>query len=305
MNPAVDLTCTVPGFALGAVNRVTRTRTDPGGKGVNMARLLRQLGLPVTVTGFLGDDNARIFAQLFAELEIEDAFVRIPGETRIGIKILDPEQGSTTDINLPGLSPEPGHLAALQATLATLAHTAAIVIIGGSMPASVPPQAMAGLVGIIRAGGARAVVDTSGPALAQAIAAMPSLIKPNIQELGEYLGRTVHGMADIVAEARALLQRGIETVVVSLGAEGAVFVEDEAALWARPPRVEPVSTVGAGDAMVSGMCAGMALGLSLAERARMATAMSAAVVTQPGPHLQDVETARALEAHVVIESLEY
>lgn len=305
MNPAVDLACTVPNFTAGEVNRVTRFRHDPGGKGVNIAKLLRQFGLPVTATGFLGADNPRIFEQLFHEKEIVDAFVRVPGETRTDIKVLDPEALTTTDINFPGVNPTPEHLAALQALVGRLSVDAGIVVIAGSVPASLSRDVVAELVATVRSNGARAVVDTSGPPLSPAIRAVPALIKPNAFELGEHLGRSLRNTEEIVAEARALLRTGIETVVVSLGAGGAVFVEGDEVLLARPPHVEVVSTVGAGDAMVASLCAGLARGMSLEARARLATAVSAAVVAQPGPDLSNLDAVRALEAQVVIEPLKY
>ncbi|EFL52621.1 1-phosphofructokinase [Solidesulfovibrio fructosivorans JJ]] len=304
MNPAVDLACTVPGFALGEVNRVARARTDPGGKGINIARLLRLFNLPVAGTGFLGADNAGLFERLFQQRGIQDAFVRLPGETRTDVKVVDPEAKTTTDINCPGLTPDTPHLAALFSTVDRLSRDAGLVVIAGSLPPGLEDGVVAKLVAMARARGLRAVVDTSGPALAEAIAAKPSLIKPNTLELGQYLGRSVESLEDVVAEARALVRGGIETVAVSLGERGAVFVEAEAAVVARPPQIEAVSTVGAGDAMVAGLCAGLARGLPLPERARLATAMAAAVVAQPGPCLSDIGPARALESLVVVEPLE-
>ncbi|MHC1711059.1 MAG: 1-phosphofructokinase [Solidesulfovibrio sp.] len=303
LNPAVDLACTVPHFTAGAVNRVAGSRTDPGGKGVNIAKLLRQFGLPVTATGFLGEENQRIFETLFAEKGIDDAFVRVPGATRVDVKILDPETHVTTDINFPGLSPQPEHMERLLTTLEALCAGAKIVAIAGSVPPGLPPQVVATLATAVKSWGARAVVDTSGPALAYAIGAAPTLIKPNIEELEAYLGRKVQDIPAIVAEARKLLETGIETVVVSLGAQGAVFVEHDAALMTRPPRVAVASTVGAGDAMVAGLIAGMARELPLADRARLATAVSAAVVAQSGPDLPDLSEADRLTTLVEIENI--
>ncbi|MFV0437804.1 MAG: 1-phosphofructokinase [Desulfopila sp.] len=303
LNPAVDLACEVPGFAPAQVNRVTSARLDPGGKGVNIARLLRHFELPVTATGFLGADNAYIFEKLFRQTGIDDAFIKLPGETRIGIKILDPVNHLTTDLNLPGLAPQKSQLAELFATVEHQLDNAAILVIAGSTPASLSPEAVGQLVTAGKAKDVKVFVDTSGAALHEAIAAAPSLIKPNAEELSEYVGRPLTEIADIHAEAARLLATGIETVVVSLGERGALFVENDDALLLTPPRITAVSTVGAGDAMIGTMAAGLVMNMPLAQRARLATAVSAAVVTQAGPSLPSLAGAKALEQQVHINHI--
>lgn len=303
MNPAIDLACSVPDFTAGKVNRVTSYQTDAAGKGVNIAVLLRKFGLPVTVTGFLGRDNALIFEKLFRDKGLIDEFVRVPGETRIGIKVLDPDTETTTDINFPGLTPDAGHVEMLIQTVERLAGEASIVVIGGSLPATVSPDVVGQLVTVIKAQGAKAVVDTSGPALSSAIRAVPWLVKPNDDELSELVGRPLKSREDLVAEARRMNRAGIGTVAVSLGSRGALFIDQEEELFARPPKIDAVSTVGAGDAMIGGLVAGSALGLSLRDRVRLATSLSAATVAQAGPSLEGLNIAKELEEQVTIETI--
>ena len=300
LNPAIDLACSVANFSIGQVNRVTTARTDAGGKGVNIARLLQLFELPVTATGFLGEDNPHIFEKLFRDRGIEDAFIRVPGETRIGIKILDPTSHATTDLNFPGLTPEPQHQKKLLLQVEHLAHTAAIVIIAGSVPAGTDPQIITQLITASKRQGAMVFVDTSGPALESAIAAQPTLIKPNSDELAEYVGRPLTDFDDIISQARKLVGRGIDTLVVSLGENGALFVNGSGYVQTKPPEIEAVSTVGAGDAMVGSLAAGFVKGLALAESARLATAVSAAVVTHAGPSLSSLTEAEQLEPHVLV-----
>jgi len=303
LNPAIDLTCSIPEFKTAAVNRVTSSRTDAGGKGVNIARLMRLFELPVAATGFLGLDNPYIFEKLFRERGISDHFIRIPGETRTGIKILDAAAHTTTDINFPGLAPTAEQFRQLQNRLKDNAGTAEIVIIAGSIPSNLPPQSIGDLVETARDTGARVFVDTSGPALNYAIDARPSLIKPNQDELAEYLGRPLKGLEDILEEARNLIRQGIDTIIVSLGSQGALFVCEETALLTTPPRIEPVSTVGAGDAMIGSFAAGLLQGASFSDSARLATAVSAAVVTLPGPGLDSLATANQFKEQVKIKQL--
>jgi 1-phosphofructokinase family hexose kinase len=300
LNPAVDLACTVPGFTLDQVNRAVSFRSDAGGKGVNIAGLLRLFDLEVGATGFLGLENPDIFEKLFKDKGIEDTFVRIPGSTRIGIKILDSTKQTTTDINLPGLSPGTEQLDQLFDVVERQLQDTVMVIIAGSLPPGVPTDTVGQMVKLIKSHHVKIFVDTSGPALAHAIKAIPTLIKPNLEELAEYLGHPLKNNREILREAKKLIDTGIETVVVSLGECGALFVEKDASFFTTPPIVKVVSTVGAGDAMVGGMAAGLAKSLSLQERARLATAVSAAVVTQPGPGLSSLAGVRSIERQVVV-----
>lgn len=302
LNPAIDLACSVRGLTLGQVNRVTGSQSDAGGKGVNIAVLLRKFDLQVAATGFLGGDNPEIFEKLFRKEQIEDLFVRVPGFTRTGVKILDPESHTTTDLNFPGLSPEPNHMEALLDVIGQQLKFTAAVIIAGSLPPGVEAGTIGKLVTMIKKRGVKVFVDTSGEALVSAIEAAPTFIKPNIDELSEYLGHTVQSKNEILAEAEKLIRRGVETVVVSLGEQGALFVEKGESYYTTPPSIDAVSTVGAGDAVVGSMATGMMLNLSLKERARMATAISAAVVSQASPGLVSLAAARLLERQVGIDN---
>ncbi|MCC7371512.1 MAG: 1-phosphofructokinase [Chloroflexi bacterium] len=283
LNPAIDETVTITNFEAGAVNRVEQVRMGPGGKGVNVAATLAALGLRVGVSGFLGRENAVPFESLFARLGIEDQFVRIEGQTRVGIKIVDPARQQTTDVNFPGQAPEPSDLAALRERLDAL--NAGWVVLAGSLPPGVPPRVYADLIEQLHARGRRVVLDTSGEALRHAIAAGPDVIKPNVHELEDLVGHPLADRAAVVAEARRLIAGGIGMVVVSLGAEGACFVTADEVVVARPPSVTVQSTVGGGDALVAGIVASRVRGTPLAACAQFATALALARITstETGP----------------------
>src|ERR1700677_214872 len=151
LNPALDLTITIRDFKRGAVNRVEKSHTMPGGKGVNAAAALASDGHRVAVTGFLGRENSGDFEALFAEKGINDCFVRIPGRTRTGIKIIDPVQNITTDINFPGLAPTACDLDLLRAQLDAL--DAAWFMVGGSIPPGVDAAVYSGLIRALKARG--------------------------------------------------------------------------------------------------------------------------------------------------------
>jgi 1-phosphofructokinase len=302
INPVVDQTVSIPNFAAGTVNRVQSSQLDPGGKGINVAHCLADFGQPATVTGFLGIDNDEIFRRLFERKGIEDRFVRIAGQTRIGVKISDEVLEQTTDINFPGLTPSPAAIERFFAILRELASTHEWFVLSGSIPAGVSAGIYEEMVRTLA--GKKVVLDTSGEGFRQAVTAGPWLIKPNVDELGELVGEKLATNDAIIRVARVLMQRhNISTVVVSMGKEGAIFIEGQETVWAVPASVEVKSTVGAGDAMVAGIVAGKLSGLSLAECARLATAFSMTAISHIGSGLHSVEAVQAARAKVTIREL--
>ncbi|HEU4327020.1 MAG TPA: 1-phosphofructokinase [Roseiflexaceae bacterium] len=299
LNPAVDQTVTIPHFAAGKVNRVEQAQQNAGGKGVNVASILADAGHAVAATGFLGRDNAAIFEELFARKRIADRFVRIVGQTRVGIKISDPAGQQTTDINFPGQAPAAADLDALLARLDE--QEAPWVVLSGSLPPGVAPTIYAELAARLRRKGCHVALDTSGPALRHALEAAPDLLKPNIHELEEALGTPLPTPAAVVAAVQPLLARGTRLVAVSMGADGACLVTPDGLVVARPPRVEVQSTVGAGDAMVAGLVAAQLRGLPLPAAARLATAFSVDAITHIGAGISSSAAIEALEERVVIE----
>lgn len=287
LNPAIDQTLSIPGFAAGQVNRVAGSRSHAGGKGVNVACFLADLGVEVIATGFLGADNAGLFVETFAQKNITDHFVRIPGSTRVGIKIVDDWTRETTDINFPGLKPERKDIDELFETIASLAAPGRWFVLSGSVPAGAPQSIYAGMIQLIHEKGGRVVLDTSGRPLRAALAVGPEVVKPNVDELSELMAQKLDSPAAVRTAAESLLERGIGRVVVSMGGDGAVFVERGRALLTRPPRVMVRSTVGAGDAMVAGIVYAMLQDSPLMDLARVATASGAYAVTRVGPGIED------------------
>lgn len=309
LNPALDLTVRADRWQRGEVNAGQDLHQTAGGKGVNVASILADWSrtgpgetLSVTATGLLGQDNAAPFEALLRDKGVTDAFVRVPGATRVGIKLVDGAAQETTDINLPGLSATPDTLTQLGAVLTRLGADADVVVLAGSLPPGVPADHYATLTAGLRRAGVFVALDTSGPALNAALAApvLPDLIKPNIHELEAALGRRLQGDAEILAAARTLLERGARIVAVSQGERGALIVTDAGAVFARPPRVTVVSTVGAGDAMVAGLVSAHISGLSPEDAARRATSFSAGSITRLGPHLPDPAALVALAAQVEV-----
>ncbi|MCW2242901.1 1-phosphofructokinase [Azospirillum canadense] len=307
LNPAIDQTITVQALRPGTVHRATAVRRNAGGKGVNVASCLADWGTPVAVTGLLGADNAAPFEALFAAKGIADLFVRLPGETRVNIKIADLGSGDTTDINLPGLTATADAMDQVSETLQRLVAPGSLVLLAGSLPDGLPDDSYAALAADLHAQGARVVLDSSGAPLASALAEgagpLPYCIKPNRHELEAWAGTPLPTHADLLAAARDLHGRGVGMVVVSLGADGALFVADGPALHARLPAVTALSTVGAGDAMVAGLIAAFRDGLSTEGVARRAVAFATAKLGCFGPNLPGADAVRSLATQVQVTTL--
>jgi 1-phosphofructokinase len=174
LNPAIDQTVSIPNFRADAVNRVAWRQDDAGGKGVNVASFLAAAGHRVSVSGFLGRENDALFKTLFHQKGIADHFIRLPGETRINIKIVDDAQGQVTDINYPGQEPTHQDMAALKVAIHALAHTCDWFVFSGSVPAGLSPNIYNELIGFLKAQGKAVVLDTSGDALRWGLPAKPA-----------------------------------------------------------------------------------------------------------------------------------
>jgi 1-phosphofructokinase len=300
LTPALDQTVRVDNFRTNTVNYGQEMQFSAGGKGVNVASFLADAGFSTTVTGFLGQDNADIFEETFADKQIEDQFVRIPGRTRIGVKIVDEVKQQTTDINMRGLTPPPGAMEALQQRIKQLADYCGWFVLSGRLPPGVPIATYGTLISQIKGYGKPVVLDTSHEALREGIQAGPTVVKPNVDELRQLTGQELTDNDAIEQAARQLLHKGIQLVIVSMGERGAMFVDHVSTLIVVPPAVLVKSTVGAGDAMVAGFIAGQIQGLDLADCARLATAFSLGAITRTGPQLPARETLQEYSQQVTI-----
>lgn len=309
LNPALDHTIEVERLTLGEVNRGLGMQAEVGGKGFNVASCLADFGIPTAVTGLLGQDNATPFEALFRGKGIQDHCLRLPGLTRVNTKLVDRSTGHTTDINLPGpvLTPQARQelLAALLAKIDGLIATGTWVVLAGSLPPDWPDETYHLLARHIHQAGGRVALDASGAALAAGLTAGPDMVKPNRVELAELAGGPLDAMPALLAAGRRLMAgpHGPASLDVSMGGDGALFLDRGQALLARPLKVDLISTVGAGDAMVAGMIAAQLEGLPLPDCARLATAFAVAKLSRLGPHLPAPEQVRALAATVELAEL--
>jgi 1-phosphofructokinase len=302
LNPALDQTVYVAQFAAGQLNRVNKQRLDPGGKGINVAKVVRALGQPVCVTGFLGQDNSKGFLKYFQKQGIDSYFVEVAGAARVNIKVVDEHSGQVTEINFPGLSINGADMEKLEQIIGQLAKEHQWFVLAGSLPQGVPDDCYRRLVYLLKEHGAKVFLDSSGVALGEGIKAVPDAIKPNLEELGQLIGRKLTTEAEVEKAVTDLLAGGIEQVLVTLGAQGAIIADKTERLLVKPPAVVANSTVGAGDAMVAGFVVGQTRGLSLADCARLGTAAATASVIQPGTQAGSVKEVEKILADVQVIS---
>lgn len=292
LNPAVDQTLYFNQFQVGQVNRVSKGRLDPAGKGINVAKVIRSLGHDVAVSGFLGRENAHIFEQYFQAQAISNHFIKVDGATRVNTKIVDEANGLVSEINFPGIHYGTSDLQELEKVIQQLAVESKIFVLSGSLPGEAPIDLYRKFTEILKSYDCKVFLDTSGGALAEGIKAKPYAIKPNLDELKQLMGHSVEHELDVLKAIDTLMLGGIAKVVISLGGKGALVADRTQRLLVSPLDVKVSSTVGAGDALVAGLVYGEAQGMSLEEQARWATAVAAASVAQPGTQageLQDVE----------------
>ncbi|WP_037857017.1 1-phosphofructokinase family hexose kinase [Streptomyces sp. NRRL S-340] len=277
LNTALDITYRVPSLRPHTSHRVSEVTERPGGKGINVARVLAALGHQVTVTGFAGGATGReVHAGLAAEPGVTDALVPVAGATRRTVAVVDEHTGDTTQLNEPGPLVTAAEWSAFQDAYASLLPSAAAVALCGSLPPGLPVGAYAGLVRAARSAGVPVLLDTSGEALRRGLAARPDIIKPNADELAELTGS--HEPLRATQDAR---RRGARTVIASLGAEGLLAHTPEGMWRAAPPARVHGNPTGAGDSAVAGLLSGLVEKLPWPDRLARAVALSAATVLSP------------------------
>ncbi|MFJ7206803.1 1-phosphofructokinase family hexose kinase [Streptomyces sp. NPDC098789] len=279
LNTALDVTYRVPRMLPHASHRVSDVIERPGGKGLNVARVLAALGHAVTATGFAGGPAGEaVRAGLAAHAPgVLDALLPCAGPTRRTLAVADAASGDTTQFNEPGpLITAPEWAAFLERYDALVGSGAQAVALCGSLPPGVPVGAYALLVRRARAAGVPVLLDTGGEALRRGIAARPDMIKPNSTELAE-----LTGSRDPLPATRDARRRGAHAVITSLGPAGLLAATPQGSWRAAPPRALSGNPTGAGDSAVAGLLSALAEGLEWPARLARAVALSAATVHSP------------------------
>jgi 1-phosphofructokinase family hexose kinase len=302
LNPAADQTLWVERVDPGRVHRVLSSQIDPAGKGINVSRMAHRLGWPTIAFGFLAGDTGDIVEEALHKEGVQHHFVRITGQTRLNVTIVE-AAGTATSFFGPGPAIPPEGISALESLFHFWLHAARILVIAGSLPPGVPDHTYAAYVCAAREQDVKVILDADGAALQTGVSAGPDLIKPNVAEAERLLRRALPDEPAVIHAARELVARGIGTVVISMGAQGAICATQERAWRARPPAVPTRSTVGSGDSMVAGMAAALARGDDIVTALKLGTAAGAATAASAGTGLGTAEDVSRLLERVEIEAL--
>jgi len=306
LNPSLDEWVRVPRLRLGELNRATQYVRYPGGKGINVSRVVHELGGKTLAVALAGGSDGEILGDLLARYGIPHRFVTVPGSTRNNYQLQSNSPQGLTQINCPGPRVSAAAVGRLGEVIRRQAVRASCVVLSGSLPPGAPATTYRRLIATLRRRQIPTVLDTSGAALRHGLLARPWLIKPNRQEAEELLGWRLRRIADVAHAAKWLVARGPLLAIISLAAEGAILAvaAQPQVLWAKPPKVPVDSAVGAGDALVAGFVSGCQATQSLrarpalsfdrraGEALRLGVACGAAAAMTPGTelcHRVDVE----------------
>lgn len=304
LNPALDKTVEIPSLTVDSVNRITAMRTDPGGKGINVSKVIDKLGKKSIATGILGGDTGNAIQSALKAMGLETSFRFVEGETRTNLKVIDPVNHTNTDINEPGVTVSEEILNEVLQELLTKVEAGDIVVLSGSLPKGSPRNTYNTWVKECKKAGAKVILDADGDLLAAGIEASPYLIKPNNHELSGLLGRTLKTPKELEAAARELMEKnGIAKIVVSMGGEGALYVTEKETVYAEGLKVPVGSTVGAGDSVVASLAVAEEGGMSLEETVRLSTATGAANVMCSGTQAAEYDVIEELIPKVVLHRI--
>ncbi|HCZ7854406.1 TPA: 1-phosphofructokinase [Staphylococcus aureus] len=285
-NPSIDYVIFTNDFKIDGLNRATATYKFAGGKGINVSRVLKTLDVESTALGFAGGFPGKFIADTLKNSAIQSNFIEVDEDTRINVKL---KTGQETEINAPG-----PHITSAQfeQLLQQIKNTTSedIVIVAGSVPSSIPSDAYAQIAQITAQTGAKLVVDAEKELAESVLSYHPLFIKPNKDELEVMFNTTVNSDEDVIKYGRLLVDKGAQSVIVSLGGDGAIYIDKEISIKAVNPQGKVVNTVGSGDSTVAGMVAGIASGLTIEKAFQQAVACGTATAFD-----EDLATRDAIE----------
>jgi 6-phosphofructokinase 2 len=301
LNPSLDEWIELPRLRLGRLNRAEGFARYPGGKGINVSRVVRELGGRTRAFALAGGEDGHLLRLFMRRLDIPHTFIPLAGSTRNNYKIITRLPRAVTELNTAGPRAPASALRALERRLA--AARPSCVALSGSLPPGAPAGIYASWIRRLAAARVPVALDSSGAAFKRGLAARPWMIKPNRQEAEELLGRRLRNLAACVDAVRALLRRGVPVVILSLGADGALMGSGaKGEVWlARAPRVRVRAAVGAGDSLVGGFLTEWQRSRSLPEAFRAGVASGTAAVMTPGTELCRREDVRRITRRVVIK----
>ena len=306
MNAAIDRTLTVPNFQRGQRHRASAGVTLAGGKGINVARALKTLGVPVVATGLVGGTTGSRIVQELTDEAILNDFVHIDGESRTSTAVVDPTGGTYTEINEWGPAVRSEELGMLLEKLHYLTQGAELVVFAGSLPRDVPVEFYAEAIHDLARRHVLSALDSEGEPLRLGVEAEPFLVSPNQREAEGLVGQEFHDDEDFELALGQIAELGPRNVLVTTetGCVALLREEREAQRFrAVAPRVEPVSAVGSGDVLLAAFVAARHAGRGPEDALRAAVAAGAASTLDVGAGRFDARQAGRLQAGVQVERL--
>lgn len=288
LNPALDRTIWIDRIRDDVSNRIIDEQSFAGGKSIDVSKVLKNFGVDNIALGFVGGFAGRELEGILLNEGIQTDFVRVSGETRTNIILHEKETGRQLAFNARGPEIRPSELMQLVEQIEIL-PCPDVVTIGGSLPPGISPEIYRKIITLVGRCRAMVVLDVDGLGLSAGIKANPNIIKPNIHELSELVGRELKEMDEVVEAAREINQGGVEVVLVSMGARGILLVANGEEYVAIPPEVKVENTIGAGDSAVAGFVYGLVNGKNLRESLVYATAAGTATTIHMGTALSQKE----------------
>ena len=306
LNPAVDKTVEINDLHINSVNRVASVRLDAGGKGINVSKGIVSLGGESKAVGFLGGRAGSFIKSYLDDMGIDNEFIFVKGETRTNLKIVDPLQHTNTDINEMGPEITAEDIKQIDDYMLRSVNEQSVIVFSGSVPPNVGEDIYQKWIYQAKKKGAKTILDADGAMMRLGIEAGPYLIKPNIHELERLVGKSITGIDDVIASSRLLMKKyGIEVVVVSMGEQGALFLNKEVTILAHGIAVAVKSTVGAGDSMVAALAYALDKGDDFEKAVTLAVASGTANVMTSGTEPSSLAVIMDLEKQVQWEYLEH
>ena len=301
MNPAIDKTVEIDTLCPGGLNRIQRVEYDAGGKGINVSKTIKELGGESIAVGFLGGNSGRTIENVLNQKGIRNDFVWVDQETRTNTKVFE-KSGELTELNEPGPVISPEQSQELLNKISAYASEGTLVILAGSIPSGVDSDIYAQIIRMVHEKGGKVLLDADGKLFREALEAVPDIIKPNRVELEEYMGIDYRASEkELLDAAEKFLESGIETIAVSMGKSGAMFVRDGYQVKCPALSVKSHSTVGAGDAMVAALAYAWDQKLGSEDTVKLCMATSAGAVTTVGTKPPSREVVDELINQVVIQ----
>lgn len=303
LNPALDKEYTVPNLVFDDVMRMDEMRIDFGGKGFNVARMLKSVGKESVVLGFIGGHTGSVISQGLKDLGIKRDLIVISGETRTNTSIVDEEKTHYIKVNEKGPVVSDHEVELLLEKVSHLAQEGDYWVLAGSLPSDVPEDIYASITKLVNKAGGHVILDTSGEPLKRGIGANPYFLKPNQHELNQIFGTNASSTDALLDLIEKLQNDGIKNVLVSLGEDGALLSTPEGRWKAIPPKIKAQNPVGAGDAMVAGLVWRLDEDDLISEALAWAIACGSAAANEPGTGMPAFSVVEKFKQKVKIEEI--